>query len=337
MRKDRFTDEALANARALSNVKSQDAESFAEAYDFARCQRPDGSFYPIPDGKQCRKGTKASPIDPGAKRQRQGQKPVVEAASKRLKAVNARMGKIEENLVNPRKNPAVASQKLDKLEAKAARLERVKSGKEDASLRLRKELNKINTQIGRLEEKLSSPNSKNPGAIQEKIDRLERKAGKIQGVLKGGSAKKSKPEVPKKPKTDFRKEVEAGAKKRREREAGMEQRQKEEARLKRALTQVLAKERNARRDGDDVAARKFMQASIKINKRLDEVQGARLTGAAPKRKSSAKKKESGGGGKGTPEQRMQLERLRDRLDDAVTIKEQQRIGSAISALQKRMG
>ena len=224
MRKDRFTEEALANAKALANVKSQDAESFAEAYDFARCQRADGSFYPIPEGKQCRKGTKASPIDPGAKRQRQGQKPVVEAKAK-----------------------------------------------------------------------------------QKKL------------------------------KTDFRKEVEAGAKKRKERDAGMEQRQKEEARLKRALAQVLAKERNARRDGDDEAARKFMRASIKINKRLDEVEGARLTGAAPKRKSSAKKKESGGSGKGTPEQRMQLERLRDRLDDAVTIKEQQRIGSAISALQKRMG
>ena len=82
MRKDRFTDEALANARALANVKSQDAESFAEAYDFARCQRSDGSFYPIPDGKKCRKGTEASPIDPGAKRLRQGKKPVVEAASK---------------------------------------------------------------------------------------------------------------------------------------------------------------------------------------------------------------------------------------------------------------
>jgi len=222
MRKDRFTDEALANAKALANVKSQDAESFAEAYDFARCQRSDGSFYPIPDGKKCRKGTEASPIDPGAKRLRQGQKPVIEAA--------------------------------------------------------------------------------------------------------------------KKLKTDFRKEVEAGAKKRKELDAGMEQRQKEEARLKRAFAQVLAKERNARRDGDDDAARKFMRASLKINKRLDEVQGARLTGAAPKRKSPAKKKESsGGGGKGTPEQRMQLERLQDRLDDAVTIKEQQRIGSAISALQKQMG
>ena len=218
MRKDRFTDEALRYAEALASIKSEDAESFAEAYDFARCQRADGSFYGIPEGKQCKKGTKASPIDQGAKRQREGQKPVVEK--------------------------------------------------------------------------------------------------------------------PKRPKTDFRKEVEAGAKKRREREAGMEQRQKEEARLRRALAQVLAKERNARRDGDDESAKKFMRASIKINKRLDEVEGARLTGAAPKRQSPAKKKESEG--KGTPEQRMQLERLRDRMDDAVTVKEQQRISSAIKDLERRM-
>ncbi len=275
MRKDRFTDEALANARALSNVKSQDAESFAEAYDFARCQRPDGSFYPIPDGKQCRKGTKASPIDPGAKRQRQGQKPVVEASAKRTKA------KIDREI--------------------ASVIQQSKGAKGTKANQLRQRLTALKAE--------------------------RRESGKVKVAN----------EPPKKPKTDFRKEVEAGAKKRKERDAGMEQRQKEEARLKRALTQVLAKERNARRDGDDVAARKFMQASIKINKRLDEVQGARLTGAAPKRESPAKKKESSSGGKGTPEQRMQLERLRDRLDDAVTVKEQQRIGSAISALQKRMG
>lgn len=191
MRKDRFTDEALAAAKALADLKMSDSESFAEAYDFARCRRPDGSTYPIASGKQCRGGTKTSDAEPA-----------------------------------PKKSTA----------------ERMK--------------------------------------------------------------------------------------------AAYDKRQKEEARLKRALTQVLAKERNARRDGYDDAARKFMRASLKINKRLDEVQGARLTGAAPKRKSPAKKKESGG--KGTPEQRMQLERLYDRLDDAVTIKEQERVGSAISDLQKRM-
>lgn len=36
------------------------SESAKEILDFARCQRPDGSFYGIPDGKQCRKGKKAA-------------------------------------------------------------------------------------------------------------------------------------------------------------------------------------------------------------------------------------------------------------------------------------
>ena len=62
MRKDHFTDEALAHAKALAAAKIKDEASFAEAYDFARCQRADGSFYGIPDGKQCKKGTKAAPV-----------------------------------------------------------------------------------------------------------------------------------------------------------------------------------------------------------------------------------------------------------------------------------
>jgi len=67
MRKDRFTDEALAQAKALAELKMNDAESFAEAYDYARCQRPDGSFYGIADGTLCRKGKEVSPEDLGVK------------------------------------------------------------------------------------------------------------------------------------------------------------------------------------------------------------------------------------------------------------------------------
>lgn len=68
MRKDHFTDEALAHAKALAAAKIKDEASFAEAYDFARCQRADGSFYGIPDGKQCKKGTKAAPAEPKSKK-----------------------------------------------------------------------------------------------------------------------------------------------------------------------------------------------------------------------------------------------------------------------------
>ena len=72
MRKDRFTDEAMAAARALADLKySENAEvqqAFAEAYDFARCRRPDGSTYPIAAGKQCRRGTKTSDAEPAKKK-----------------------------------------------------------------------------------------------------------------------------------------------------------------------------------------------------------------------------------------------------------------------------
>lgn len=80
MRKDHFTDEALALVAALVELKySEDPEdqlAYAEAYDFARCQRPDGSFYGIPDGKLCKKGKKAAPADPYADiKSRTGRKP----------------------------------------------------------------------------------------------------------------------------------------------------------------------------------------------------------------------------------------------------------------------
>jgi hypothetical protein len=56
MRKDHFTDEALAAAKALARLDYAE-EASVEALDFARCQRPDGSFYGT--AGQCRTGTPA--------------------------------------------------------------------------------------------------------------------------------------------------------------------------------------------------------------------------------------------------------------------------------------
>jgi hypothetical protein len=312
MRKDRFTDEALRYAEALAQVKLEDAESFAEAYDFARCQRADGTFYPIPDGKQCRKGTKASPIDPGAKRQREGQKPVVEATKKR-KSREEKIAELKSAIKGLKAEGAPRRGKLAKLRGDIQEQQRMRKIEADAKKTGKSVDDTIRARQAAADKKIKARLKKE----QEKRDQRRKE-------------EEAKPKL----KTDFRKEIEVGAAARKKRDEGIMQRQKEEASLRRAYAQVLAKERNARRDGDDAAARKFMRASLKINKRLDEVQGARLTGAAPKRKSPAKKKESSG--KGTPEQRMQLERLRDRMDDAVTIKEQQRISSAIKDLEKRM-
>lgn len=78
MRKDRFTEEALAAAKALAALKYSENEEdqlrFSEAYDFARCQRPDGSFYGT--SGQCRKGK-----DAGAK----PEEPKAAAKPKKLK------------------------------------------------------------------------------------------------------------------------------------------------------------------------------------------------------------------------------------------------------------
>jgi hypothetical protein len=97
--------------------------------------------------------------------------------------------------------------------------------------------------------------------------------------------------------------------------------------LKKALDGLYKKEQEARQAGDNEAARKFMRAHVNMAKQLDKLEVAQKKSPQPK-KSSAKG--------GTPEQKMQLDRLQDRLDDAVTIKEQERISSAISELQKRM-
>ena len=167
MRKDRFTDEALANAKALANVKSQDAESFAEAYDFARCQRSDGSFYPIPDGKKCRKGTEASPTISGAK-----------AVGVRSKA------KIDREILDV--------------------IARSKGAKGLEANRLRQQLAAL------------------------KAERRE------PGKTKVANSAPKKPAI----KTDFRKDIEAGAKIRRERDAAIEKLQGRQMRLRKAYAKA---------------------------------------------------------------------------------------------------
>jgi hypothetical protein len=87
MRKDHFTDEALAAAKALSALKySENPEeqlAFAEAYDFARCQRADGSFYGT--GGQCRLGKEVSPEDLGVKPPKGGVGPMSSSALTEVK------------------------------------------------------------------------------------------------------------------------------------------------------------------------------------------------------------------------------------------------------------
>jgi hypothetical protein len=102
MRKDRFTDEALRAAYALAELKysedPEDQQAFAEAYDFARCQRPDGSFYGT--SGQCRKGKDAGakPEEPKkaasaahTKKERERLSPELEAYRKERDAMTAKI------------------------------------------------------------------------------------------------------------------------------------------------------------------------------------------------------------------------------------------------------
>jgi hypothetical protein len=207
MRKDRFTDEALANAKALAIVKSQDAESFAEAYDFARCQRSDGSFYPIPDGKKCRKGTEASPIDPGAKRLRQGQKPVVEATATRTKA--------------------------------------------------------------RIDREIASVIQQSKGAKGIKANQLRQQLAALKAERRESGKTKVANEPPKKPKTDFRRDVEVGAKLRRERDAAIEKLQGRQMRLRKAYAKANQDAAAAIRAKDPARAEKAKARVEKLGEALD--------------------------------------------------------------------
>ena len=87
MRKDHFSEESLKAAEALARLKYSESEEdqlrFSEAYDFSRCQRPDGSFYGT--SGQCRKGSPAGEkaVEP---KKSQGARPkaAIEADMKKL-------------------------------------------------------------------------------------------------------------------------------------------------------------------------------------------------------------------------------------------------------------
>lgn len=53
-------DESL-ESKIREDLLAEFTENDSDAVDFAACQRPDGSIYGIPDGKQCKKGKKVKP------------------------------------------------------------------------------------------------------------------------------------------------------------------------------------------------------------------------------------------------------------------------------------
>lgn len=87
------------------------------------------------------------------------------------------------------------------------------------------------------------------------------------------------------------------------------------------LNDLLKREQEARSKGDTEAARKLMREHMALVKEMDaSSKGGKGSSKAP----------------GSDAQQMVLRRLEDRMDDAVTIKEQERIFKAIKELQQRM-
>jgi hypothetical protein len=91
--------------------------------------------------------------------------------------------------------------------------------------------------------------------------------------------------------------------------------------VKKQLDDLLKREQEARSKGDTEGARKLMREHMALVKEMN----------ASSKGSKRSLKEPG-----SDVQQMQLKRLQDRLDDAVTIKEQQRIFEGIKILQQRM-
>ncbi len=91
------------------------------------------------------------------------------------------------------------------------------------------------------------------------------------------------------------------------------------------LDNLFKQEREARDRGDTETARKLMREHMNLVKVLNSAAATVL----PKSKVSPE-------GERPSVQQIQLDRLQDRLDDAVTATEQQRISTAIRELMKRM-
>jgi hypothetical protein len=176
MRKDHFTEEALAQAKVLSALKysenPEDQLSFAEAYDFARCQRPDGSFYPIPEGKQCRKGNKATSAELRVKPSQSKGKPTsaqnLEQTSSKLlekaKSLSDRLAstdRVLRGLSKSKKNDAQRKQLREREEKLVRSLNKLKKTREALNERANSQKRgglkaKVSRAIDRILEKLSN-------------------------------------------------------------------------------------------------------------------------------------------------------------------------------------
>lgn len=263
MRKDRFTDEALRNARALAELKYSESPeeqlAFAEAYDFARCQRPDGSFYGT--SGQCRKGTEA-----GAAPAREG----TGARGGRMAAEQARAeGKKGKAIRAARAEGAKAAVAAARAEGgrkitannERTRAMRAQIEKDREAMRAEMKNAKTDAERGRIIEKYQRRMSAAAERVaaekagrtasqltpKEQAARAERqKANEANRQAQAGAADAQRRRL----KTDFRREVAAGAAKRAAADAKREERRQRDNELRGMIRDKMADQRGRKGELD---------------------------------------------------------------------------------------
>lgn len=104
-----YSEQISSVAHKISQLE-QKIMNFSE-YDFARCQRPDGSFYGT-RGK-CRKGTESSAVTKEEKTSA-SKSPLARASASQLKGVNAKLGDLVRQLQQRAKEADKAFRKVDR-------------------------------------------------------------------------------------------------------------------------------------------------------------------------------------------------------------------------------
>jgi hypothetical protein len=336
--------ERLASMGYSENVAQEVSAMLTGNYDFTTCERPNGSRYGT--GGKCRKGTEVSDDEKDVMDQLAGMLPkgekIVDSSGKVHGGHSGEFAHWEPNeLKRERDKLEQASRRVDhktpqgknileryekvnqELKTRASNPKQEEIGKLSGNERIAADVlsdKKFNSDRKRIAEMIRRGVSANSDFISLVADARQKLGGKTTDTIRSLTKKTSQEK----------------------------------------LNDLLKREQEARSKGDTETARKLTREHMKLVKELEGPVApvpskSKMTSKDPVAsvlKSQAElakfnKQENArvtdlakaGKIKGVDPgavQRIQLRRLQDRLDDAVTIKEQERISSAIEALRKKM-
>lgn len=263
MRKDRFTDEAVAAAKALADLRYSENEGdqlrFSEAYDFARCQRADGTFYGT--SGSCRKGSPAAPAAPregtgargarmaAAQAKAEGKKGGdvlrARAAGKKEALAAARAEGGKKITANNERTRAIKAQILKDREAMRAEMRGAKTDAERGQI-----IEKYQRRMSAAAERVGAEKAGRTASQltpKEQAARAERqKANGANRQAQAGAADAQRRRL----KTDFRREVEAGAARRKINDAKREERRLRDNELRGQIRDKMADQKGRKAELD---------------------------------------------------------------------------------------